>query len=401
MKISKTSHPSLEDFALNCNSQSLDVSQSIIEALLFRCFAEEINDIVWEGDHHIVLRYVNSKAREIWGYEPEEIIGKPFADFMLTEKREGNIEIIQKMIDAKASVNGIHLYFRHKNGSELIFQTRAKPIFNNKGYCIGHRGIFRDVTNYIRQKGELEQLYEREQRIREKLQNQIQQRIDFTRALVHELKTPLTALQTANEILSEHAKNEPILTISESIHRSVNKLDKRIGDLLDIAKGELGILKIKCGRVKTATFLDGIINDITTVISKKSKGLVLDLAGDLPDVWVDEERISQVIWNMISNAIKFTPKNGEIRLKVYTEDNYVVFEISDNGRGISKRQQGQLFNSYPSIHNKQGHLGGLGLGLALSKTLVELHHGEIWVESKIRQGSTFTFKLPITPCKAR
>jgi signal transduction histidine kinase len=112
-------------------------------------------------------------------------------------------------------------------------------------------------------------------------------------------------------------------------------------------------------------------------------------------VWADEERLRQVVLNLLINASKFTPEGGKITLKAREEDGHLVIEVQDTGSGILEEEQERLFQPYHRQVSDRERLSGLGLGLALCKYLVELHNGKIWVESKMGEGSTFAFTIPL------
>lgn len=133
------------------------------------------------------------------------------------------------------------------------------------------------------------------------------------------------------------------------------------------------------------------------VALRNEQDLNMELPDSLPTVWVDEERFCQVVLNLMNNAFKFTPPGGQVTLKAKQKDANLVVEVHDSGPGIDKEDQQLLFEPYQILKGDKEHLSGLGLGLSLSKQLVELHGGQIWVESQKGKGSTFGFSLPIKP----
>jgi signal transduction histidine kinase len=127
------------------------------------------------------------------------------------------------------------------------------------------------------------------------------------------------------------------------------------------------------------------------------QSLKTDLPENLSDVWGDEDRLRQVILNLLINATKFTPEGGIITLQAREKDSYVIVSVRDTGRGIPPEEQRHLFQPYHRQPGDLEHLSGLGLGLALAKNLVELHGGRIWAESHMGTGSTFSFSVPMAP----
>ena len=240
----------------------------------------------------------------------------------------------------------------------------------------------------------LQALYQEEQILRQKLQAEIDKRVEFTRAVVHEIKTPLTPVVTASELLLEELKEEPALGLVRSINKGAYNLNQRIDELLDLARGEVGMLNLSPASVNPIPLLQEIANDMIPVAQQNGQSLNLELPQSLPSAWADEDRLRQVILNLINNAIKFTPEGGKITLRAKKDGANLVVEVQDTGQGISKEDQHWLFEPYYQIGGETARWRGLGLGLSLSKRLVELHRGSIWVKSQKGRGSTFGFSIP-------
>lgn len=242
---------------------------------------------------------------------------------------------------------------------------------------------------------ELQRLYQEEKDLSQKLQAEINKRVEFTRALVHEIKTPLTPLVTSSELLLEELKEEPALSLVRSINKGAYNLNERIDELLDLARGEVGLLRLNPALVDPGQLLQGIASDMAPVAQRSGLSLSLELAPSLPSVWADEGRLRQVILNLMNNAIKFTPEGGKITLRAKQDKGNLVIEVQDTGQGISKEDQPRLFEPYYQLGEETARRRGLGLGLSLAKKLVELHGGRIWVESEKGKGSIFGFAIPL------
>jgi len=236
-------------------------------------------------------------------------------------------------------------------------------------------------------------------RAEEELKNQLQQKMEYTRALVHELKTPLTSLQIASDILSEIATANPYLEVSNNISRGVKQLSRRADELLDIAKGEIGLLNLRCRKVNLESFCDGIKEQLIPIANRKGVLLECNMDIDFVSVKMDDERIMQVAYNLFDNALKFTPRGGKIVMSVTSDKENIIISVKDNGCGISKDKIENLFNARKTTQENSQRFSGLGVGLILSKMLVEMHGGELHVESEINKGSTFAFSLPINDNK--
>jgi signal transduction histidine kinase len=254
-----------------------------------------------------------------------------------------------------------------------------------------------DITEREMAQEKLEEAYEKERTLRQELEAEVQRRVEFTRALVHELKTPLTPIMSSSELLVSGIREEPWLSVAKNIQRGAVNLNKRIGELLDLARGEIGMLRLNPRYVDVHLLLRQVGEEMAAVASGNGQFLQTELPESLPLVWADEDRIRQVVQNLVVNATKFTPEDGQIILKARTKDNSLLVEVQDTGHGIPEEEQKRLFQPYHRQLSDREHLSGLGLGLALCKNLVQLHDGRIWVESHAGKGSTFSFTIPISP----
>jgi signal transduction histidine kinase len=254
-----------------------------------------------------------------------------------------------------------------------------------------------DVTERELAQEKLEEAYEKERKTRQELEEEVQRRVEFTRALVHELKTPLTPIMSSSELLVSGLREEPWLSVARNIHRGAGNLNRRIDELLDLARGEIGMLRLRPVSVDILHLLHNISDEMSVVASSNGQILKAELPESLPNIWGDEDRLRQVVLNLLINATKFTPEGGTITLRAKQMNGSIIVEVQDTGRGIPEEEQRRLFVAYHRQLSDLEHLSGLGLGLALSKNLVELHGGKIWVQSHEGKGSTFFFSVPIAP----
>ncbi len=242
---------------------------------------------------------------------------------------------------------------------------------------------------------ELKELYQKEKELSQELQAEIHKRVEFTRALVHELKTPITPVLASSELLLQKTKDELLLDLAKNINDGASNLDRRINELLDLARGEIGMLRLNLEPVDPIQLLQRIVHEEEPVALRNGQLLSVEMPSSLPTVRMDEERFHQVVFNLMDNAFKFTPAGGRIILKAREESDNLVVEVQDTGRGISEEDQRLLFEPYRPLESDRERLSGLGLGLSLSKKLVELHGGQIWVKSEKGKGSTFGFSIPL------
>ncbi|RLC96579.1 MAG: hypothetical protein DRI40_02730 [Chloroflexi bacterium] len=341
------------------------------------------------------VMYVNPAFLKMWRYQSEEdIVGKNVGEF---PEMADLISEITEAVYREGSWQGEFLGERPTDGSKYAVHLSVSKVTDEAGKPIRLMATFVDMTERKEMERKLQELYVQERQLREDLEREIHKRVEFTRTLVHELKTPLTAMMASIELLVCESPQGALLTLAKNLDRGASNLNKRIDELLDLARGELGMLRLNCKEVDLLQLLRRVADDETSAALSHGQKLVTQLPTVLPEVWADEERVQQVVLNLLSNALKFTPEGGTITLKAYEGENSVVVEVRDTGAGIDEEDQRRLFQPYHRLESDRERLSGLGLGLSLCKTLVELHGGQIWLRSEKGKGSTFGFWLPTRP----
>ncbi|QNT76353.1 sensor histidine kinase [Dehalogenimonas etheniformans] len=231
------------------------------------------------------------------------------------------------------------------------------------------------------------------------LDREIHRRAEFNRALVHELKTPLTAMLASAELFVDELSGDPRVELAKNIYRAAQNLDRRTDELLDVARGEVGMLTISPVSGDVRQLLLSMAENIKAAAGRKKQMLTVEITPELPQVSVDEDRLRQVMYNYLTNAVKYTPEGGRITLTARQESGELMVEVTDTGPGISEEARKRLFEPYYRVPQSGGErLSGLGLGLALSKMIIQLHGGRVWVKSALGVGSTFGFALPAKAC---
>ncbi len=208
----------------------------------------------------------------------------------------------------------------------------------------------------------LRDLYEKENLLRKELEEQIKQRIYFTRAVVHELKTPLTPLLGANELLKANLKEEPWAKLAQQSYKGAVELNKRIDELFDLTRNEIGILQINYIWVNPLEMVQQLVDMVSLQCRTSGHLLYLDVPESLPQVHCDPQRLKQVLGNLIENACNHTASGTVITLRVKRDDNNLMFEVEDSGQGIEEDKLKDIFASYSKVDEKAEHYGGLGLG---------------------------------------
>lgn len=349
----------------------------------------------------------------------EDMIGKSGLDFVAPEDRAGVLSHMAEMFE-KGFVENVEYRIVTSAGQLIPVEVNGVVLKDRDGKPTGAVVVARDVTEKKRVQEELDrhrhrletlveertselraagerlaQLYEGERRLRQRLEDEMKKRMEFARALTHELKTPLTPILMSSEALGSQLEDERYAKMAQSIHRSAVRLNSRIDELLDLAKGEIGMLRVRCKPLDMRPVIEGTMDSLSPVASKRSLELVTDLADPLPLVWADATRIRQVLSNLLDNALKFSPDGGRVTVRGRKKGTSLTVEITDAGPGIARQDRQTLFQPYER-RSPDGELNsGLGLGLSLCKMLVELHGGTIWVRSRVGKGSTFGFSVPL------
>ncbi len=239
-----------------------------------------------------------------------------------------------------------------------------------------------------------ESLYKRERKIRQKLQLEMQNRVTFTRNLIHELKTPLTSLMATSQLLMEETEGKRWEKLSRFVWEGANNLNNRINKLHDVVKGETGDLEVDIAPFDLGKLIRTLADETQALAQQNGIELILDIESSLPPVYADESRTGQVILNLLNNAFKYAGTGGKVIIKTSLQDKSALIELRDYGPGIPYTDLQKIFEpGYRRYHDKEA--GGLGIGLSLCKLLVELQNGRIWARSRLGKGSSFFFTIPI------
>ena len=340
----------------------------------------------------------NLGAQKIKQYTAEEIIGKNFACFytaddVAAEKPQRNL----REAVGKGHIREQGLRVR-KDGSTFHAEVVITALRDSAGNIRGFSKVTRDVTDQIRSRETEAAKIAAEKASKSK--------DDFLAALSHELRTPLTPALAAANYLADNAARFPAEFVEdvEIIKRNVRLQARLIDDLLDLTRVTRGKLDLHFEHVDAHVLVRDAIEIANSSIAAKKLKLSAQLNAKKHYIQADSIRIQQVFWSLINNAVKFTPPGGKIDIRTSNDDRgRFQFEITDNGIGIEVERQASLFAPFeqadPSVSRQ---FGGLGLGLAISKHLVDLHGGAIKVQSRGRSyGSTFKLTLDSVANRAK
>jgi PAS domain S-box-containing protein len=349
--------------------------------------------VVWVQDENFSQSRIieaNPSACARYGYSRSEIVKLTGSDLTAPESQETSLTIPSLVEEnGRATIEVIHI-----TRDRRLIPTEMNARLFELGGTKFVVAVCRDISSRKDSERKNQELLEREKELRMKCQADIDMRTNYTRALVHELKTPLTSLMASSDYLVSHIRKEPLLSFAKNINFGAKAVNHRIDELHDLIKLELGTLNLEFYPVNLRQLLREVTEFVRPAAERAELAFSLELPSRLPRVWGDRERLQQVVMNLLNNAFKYTPKKGKVNLKAYTQPGELVVEVLDTGCGMSPEAQKALFQPYERRDPSQQRKDGLGLGLVITKAIVERYKGRIWVESKLGSGSRFFVALP-------
>lgn len=322
----------------------------------------------------------NKSAEQIFKYSSKEAVGKHITLIIPPELRGEEDHIINQLKKGR-HINHFETTRMTKKGKRIDVSISISPIKNTQGKIVGAAKIARDIT----EKKKLER-----------------QKDDFIAVASHELKTPVTSIKAYTQILKTKFEKKGDKESSEQLGKmntQVDKLTTLIKDLLDITKIESGKLEFN----ESIFEFDKLVTEVAEFMqftSDKHKIIVQGQTGK--KVKVDRDRLGQVVTNLISNAIKYSPEADRVVIRLFEEKGNIIFCVKDFGIGIAKDKQKRVFERFFRVHDTdQNTFPGLGLGLYISSEIIKRMEGKIWVRSTVGKGTTFSFSLPIKPQKVK
>lgn len=359
--------------AINAMADSLQVQMTRIqqnENQLESVLDNMINGIVMIDRNGIIV-LMNRRAEEVLGFSARELVGRHFAE---AKQQYELSQMIQEGLKSKEHLREeITFYFPE----ERLLELNLVPIHPEGNDFSGVLLVLQDVSAIRR----LERM-----------------RSEFVANVSHELKTPITAVKGFAETLLGGAVNdeETARSFLQIIYDESDRLNRLIGDILELSKIESRRVPLVFSPVEVDTFAEKSVKLMESEASRKNIELSMTIEPGLY-VEADEDRLRQIIMNLLSNGINYTPEGGRVSLKIEgLGDDYIRVQIADSGIGIPKKDLPRIFERFYRVDKARSRSsGGTGLGLSIVKHLVELHKGTISVTSSVGVGTTFTIELPV------
>jgi PAS domain S-box-containing protein len=336
-----------------------------------------ILDSVGEGifgvDRDLRITFVNPAAAELLGWDADELLSRDACQTLCTEKHD---ECLVSMVMALGEVvTQSARSYRRQDGTDFPVEVTASPMAGGVGVD-GAVVVFRDITD------------------REVLDEMKRQ---FVSAVSHELRTPLTAIRGSLEMLSDGDTGQlpgRAQHVVDVAARGTERLTRLVNDIIDIERLEAGTFDIRPRPEDLAPLVLDAADSLLPLADERGVTIAIgDLAGSS---LCDADRIVQALVNLIGNALKFTRPGGAVHVSAHVEDHEILVAVRDEGRGIPPEEFQTIFERFHQVQQADGRkLGGTGLGLPITKAIVERHGGRIWVESELHAGSTVCFTLPV------
>ncbi|MGC9976933.1 MAG: ATP-binding protein, partial [Syntrophales bacterium] len=377
-----------------------------------RLLLQAVGDGIFGVDATGQLTFVNPAASRILGFSVEEMFGQRIHGLIHHSHADGSIYPVEDcpMYASYSKATESHItdeVLWRKDGSSFPVEYASMPIIKD-GKVMGAVVTFRDITERKEIEAGMENAHKALEALADELKHTARVKSDFLASMSHELRTPLNAVIGFSQVLQDQdfgPLNEKQKEYVLDILDSGNHLLSLINDILDLSKVEAGKMELQLSPVVVGDLLAGSLVMIQEKAMKHGITLKTDIPEELShfEMRADERKFKQILFNLLSNASKFTPDNGAITLSARRmaegEGEVIQVSVKDTGIGITPEYQGKVFESFYQVSGSlTSKTSGTGLGLPLAKSFVKLHGGRMWVESEGEgKGSQFYFTLPVQP----
>jgi len=324
----------------------------------------------------------NPGAMRLFGYEPGEIIGKPITTIVPAELHSEELEVLARLRRGER-VENFETVRVTKDGRRIDVSLTVSPVRDEDGTIVGASKIARDITERKRAERELREADKRKD--------------EFLAVLAHELRNPLAPLRNAAELMRRARHEQPELQAAcEIMDRQLHHMTRLVDDLLDVARIGAGRIRLAPELIELGGMIRSVEGSLSSTFQASGQQLIVSESAEPIHVYGDRTRLVQVFSNLLQNANKYTPHGGRIDIDVRREADEAVVTVRDTGYGIPTEMLRGVFELYVQVDPSNPRTrGGLGIGLALAKRLVELHGGKIEAHSPGEaQGSVFIVRLP-------
>ncbi|HEX8293113.1 MAG TPA: PAS domain S-box protein [Pyrinomonadaceae bacterium] len=368
-----------------------------------RTLTNTVPALVWVSGPDGFASEFNDRWFEYTGMTPEQSAGLGWGDAVHPDDRERCFAAWGEA-RAHASPYEVELRYRRADGEYRWFLARAVPVGDADGSVGTWFGTSIDIEERKRAEAEREELLGREREARAEAEQANRLKDEFLATVSHELRTPLTAiLGWAHLLRGGGLPGDGAVRALETIERNARSQSQLIDDLLDVSRIVTGKLRLDVVPVTPHSFIDAAVEAVRPAAEAKGVRLQKVVDTGVETVMGDPARLQQVVWNLLTNAVKFTPRGGRVQVRLERVNSHVEIAVADTGEGIAPEFLPHVFERFRQADQRTTRQhGGLGLGLAIVRHLVELHGGTVRADSGGEgAGSTFTVELPVAPIHRR
>ncbi len=361
----------------------------------YRDLFENADDPMYILDNEGYFQNINNAVIRMLGCPKEEVIGTHISKWLSPESFAVSQEVLKKQIKGENLDCLFTIEVICKNGEHKLLEVRRQLVKDGDRitalHCIG-----RDITEKKNLEQQFKDYNEKLTRSCDELIEEDRVKTEFISNITHELLTPLTSIKGFTELLRDEISGnnrEEQMKKLDIIQRNTDKLIGLIRELLDIAHLEKNRFGLHFGLVSMNDIITRSLQNINIQAKEKEISIIPDIKR-LPRIWGDEDRLNNVISNLLTNAIKFTPRKGTVTITAGEDAKDIRISITDSGIGIPEDKLTRIFERFYQIDSSSNRkYGGAGIGLSLCKSIIENHYGSIWAEST-GCGSTFNIVLP-------
>jgi len=323
--------------------------------------------------------FVNEALSRLLGIDREACLGKPARELFSAAESHlpANRAPLSRLDALRDSARAHSREVEWSDGKRIVhLREDSGPLRGKSGQLVGRLFAYHDLSW-------------------EKTIDQMKS--EFISIASHELRTPMTSIKGSVDLILSGCTGEvspEALELLEVAHSACDRMIRLINDILDLSKIEAGQIKLKLAPIDLTEAVEHSLRSLKSLADQDEISLKLEGPQNLPWVAADRDRIEQVITNLVSNAIKFSPAKGEVHVSLSADNGWVSCSVSDQGCGIKEEDLDRIFAKFQQLGPPQRGRG-TGLGLAITHALVTEHKGKIWVESRVGEGSRFVFSLPV------
>jgi PAS domain S-box-containing protein len=368
---------------------------------IFFAIWQHAADAMALSDADGIVLAANPAYCRLYGYLPEEVIGHDFSIIFPEEQRAWAAEQYRLSFAAQTKLPAYEATVRRRDGTERIVESRIDFLSTN-GQRVAMLSTIHDITERKRAEEERVQLLIAEQKARMEAEAALQVRDQFLSIASHELRTPLTPLLGYAHMLRQmvgagQANDAASVRLIDAMSRQIQRLNTLIGRLLDVSRLQQGRFVFERQPVDVVALVTGVVDEYRLAVSPQNGTDPFVLTSKTPELVVsgDRARLEEVVLNILSNAVKYSPAGAPIKVSVEQHGTDAIFEVSDEGIGIPADAQPHLFESFYRASNVGETISGFGIGLYIADQIVRGHNGQISVTSIEGHGSTFRVSLPL------